>query len=211
MIEGAKLIWVNAQAVRGELKKADVQRVKAGQTAVRVEGFQLMKKLKSEVRAGSVAGKSFSPLTEIAKRSVTGGARAKKPSPNRKAMSRTAVAIRYAVTKLGGGMQMSVGYVESGGRSGKMSKSWTKIANKLQEGGTHPVTEKLRARLMEIGASMQRGRNKRAARCFFLRKSTQQFSTPARPVIAPFWRMHGPGALRRIESNYERKMKGERI
>jgi len=80
--------WVvkNILEFEQNLEADNKARVKAAQTSTKVEGFQLMKALKSEIRAGAPGSVQFSPLTEIAKRT---GRR-----PGRKPLSRLAIPIR---------------------------------------------------------------------------------------------------------------------
>ena len=71
----------------------------------------------------------------------------------------------------------------------------------------------MRRTLKLMGANLagQSGRNKGKAIYFFLRKETTTFTTPARDVIDAFWASHQGEVMGNIRSNFERKMRGERI
>lgn len=198
-----KMVIRNLDGFKRDMKKADGQRKYAAFTAVRVEGYSLMKDLKSEIRAGAPGGVPFSPLTQMALR--TGKPR------NRSPLKKLAVPIRYRSEKKGNGYSISIGFVDPG-RGKVLSKSWKRLANLLQTGGKTKVTEKKRKSLIAMGARMSKRKStRRSSNVFFLRKTTREFDIPGRPILDPFWRNHKERAKRNIQRNFERKMGGERI
>lgn len=195
----ARLIVKNAEKFRRDMKREETRTRKASETAARVEGFRLMKLLKQQIMEGAPGGRPFEGLTEIGKR-LGRGAR------TRKALKRLAVPVRYGVDRSGGVFRVSVGYLPE-----KISKKWVWLAEVQQEGRRVPVTEKLRRGFALYGAALKKGRNRAAARYFFLRKETRFLETPARPIIDPFWGAHEREARQKIQENFERKMAGQRI
>jgi hypothetical protein len=173
---------------------------KAMETAVKVEGYRLMKILKEQLRAGKPGGSELDPLTEIGKRYG-------KPI-NRKPLSRLAPVIRYGVERRGDGMVVGIGFIDYGSK--KLSKSWLRIAEEQQEGAIRAISEERRKGIISIGVSLAK-RKDATARFFFLRETTQTAKIPPRPVIGPFISAHLKGSGRIIVSNFERKMRGERI
>jgi hypothetical protein len=194
-------------AVFKELQKTvkDIQAdkartTKAMETAVKVEGYRLMKILKEQLKAGKPGGSELDPLTEIGKRYG-------KPI-NRKPLSRLAPTIRYGVERRGDGMVVGIGFVDYGSK--KLSKSWLRIAEEQQEGAVKAISEERRKGIISIGVSLAR-RKDPTAKFFFLRKTTQTAKIPPRPIIDPFVSAHLKESERIIVSNFERKMRGERI
>lgn len=205
-VPAARLIVKNLTRVRKDLEKADKARVKAAETALKVEGFRLSGLMKRELRANTVGGRSLVPLSEIARR-YYGRTRSKN-----KALGALLKAIRYRATRAGGRFNVEVGFVDPG-RGKMLSKSWKRIAQRLQEGFTETVDTQKRLGLIRRGARMltKSGRGQKAQKYFFLRKATKTFSTPARPIVDPFWDAHRNQAQRNIIANWERKLRGERI
>ncbi|MBT3368416.1 MAG: hypothetical protein HN416_14785, partial [Nitrospina sp.] len=68
---GIKFV-AKVKALQRDLEAYDKKRIKAYQTAVKVEGFRLFKTFKEEVAAGRPGGTKLSPLSQIAKRTKTG-------------------------------------------------------------------------------------------------------------------------------------------
>jgi hypothetical protein len=186
-----------------DLEKADKARIKAAQTAVRVEAYNQAQQLKEEIREGAPGGRSFSPLSQIAM--ARKSARAAK-SP----LSRMATQVRYSVDKGGNQTTYSFGF----GVHGAYSARWIYLAKQHQAGFTRPVTEDMRRGLIAMAARLKRSKKddkRSSARFFFLRKSTTQIDIPARPIIGPFWQAHKAQAEQNIALNFYRKMRGERI
>ena len=166
---------------------------KALDTAVRVEGFRLMRLLKKEIRQGAPGGRKFAPLSYIARRRMHRG----RNSPLR----RLAVAVRYHVA------DRQPLQVEIGWTGPKVSKRWKYLARVLQEGFEHGMAAVTRAAIIQAGSRMTK--RTKARRYHFIRQSTRRFTTPARPIMEPFWDAHEDDARRNITKNFRRKMKGE--
>lgn len=206
MAEVARLLVQNMREFRREMELADKARIKAGQTAVRVEVFRLKKLLAAELRKGAPGGKALEPLRVISR-----GAR------NRKPLAALAKAVRYWSRSDGGDRIFSVGFNggtvtgQSGGerKGNQLSASWIRIAETQQEGKTFAAGEK-KSGIIRQGGVLKKQR-KRHAKYYFLKKSTTSFTVPRRPVIDPFWAAHQQEAGKNIVNNFNRKMAGERI
>lgn len=194
----AKLIWKNSQAVKKDLDAADKKRVKSAEVATRVEGFRLSKLLKEQIRAGAPGGHRFAPLSMIAKRRNRG-------AMGRNPLQRLAMPIRSQVERPDGRFNVAVGFAGK-----KISKSWKRIAELLQQGGSVSMKSGTRLVLRQMGAKLKKRRKPEASK-FFIRRSTQRFKVPARPIIDPFWNANRAQARQNIVKNWERKMAGERI
>lgn len=182
---------------------------KANQTAVKIEGYRLMRLMRSEIKKGAPGGKAFAGLTYIARRmsrKVRGAGTFVRQSPNRKPLVRTATAVRYAVTKKP--FSMSVGFVNPAGGN-QISTTWRRLAKIQQAGFTRQVTKKQRVAMARRGGEL--GTVDGGNTPFFLKKTTKTMTTPARPIIAPFWQAHQNAARANIRKNFKRKMAGERI
>ncbi len=173
---------------------------KAMNTAIKVEAFRLKKKLQSDLRKGAPGGSDLSPLSYIARRMWR--------NPNRKPLSKLAPAVRYRVAKQTP-FTAEVGFVQPGSGSHKVSSSWRRLAKLHQEGFTQDITRRQRFFVINRGAEL--GTVEGGNTPFFLRKSTKKFTTPARPIIDPFWRANRKKARQNIKGNFRRKMKGQRI
>jgi hypothetical protein len=175
------------------LKKESRRQKKAFETAVKVEGFRLRKRLQQEIRQGAPGGAEFAPLSMIQRRR----------SRRKTALRPLAKAVRYHVTRgESGGLEMRIGWTGP-----KVSKAWKRIAERQQEGYTVPFKPSFRRYLAGYGGEI-RGKFRPY---FFLRKETRAAEVPARPIIEPFWDAHKDEARRNIARNYFRKLKGERI
>lgn len=197
----AQLVARNLRGFQQAMKAADAATRKAGETAVKVEAFRLAGVLKRELKAGAPGGRGVAPLRVISR-----GTR------NRKPLARLAPAVRYWSTRTPTGLAASVGF--GGAGKAATSAAWLRIAARLQEGYVTPAGAPrahgtLRQYFVRIGASM--GKGSRLRRYYFLRKATGALTTPARPIIAPFWAAHRSETERNIVSNFNRKMRGERI
>lgn len=209
-MSAARFVARNLLQFQKELNAADKNRIKAGQTAAKVEGFRLKGVLQQEIRAGAPGGKDFEGLSHFAKRF----------RPNRKPLAKLATAIRYSTRKYKDSLFVTIGF---GSPTSRVSKSFMRLAALHQEGGEIPLgaydrnrtfdTMSLRTRMVLIGAgtrSFGRGEKSRA-RYMFVRKSTENIKLPARPIIEPFWTAHQTQAAKNIMNNFEKKMRGERI
>jgi hypothetical protein len=201
----ANFIIKNLKEFQRSLEQAEKARIKAAQTAVKVEGFRLSKVLKQEIKAGAPGGRPFSPLSAIASMRRYGAGK-RKP-----ALFRMAVPVRYRVQYEGNNMTVQIGYVDPS-KGARISKSWVRLAQLHQAGGKLPVTEDMRKALAAIGARMKKRKiNRSKANVFFLKPTTTQVDIPARPIIDPFWDAHKAEAEHNIALNFYRKMRGERI
>ena len=171
------------------LKAQRKDEVKALETAVKVEGYRLMRALKAQIRGGNIAGPEKSMI-------------ARKISRSTRPLRRLATAVRYQVERQP--FAFHFGWVGP-----KVSKSWKRIAIRQQEGFTQQVTERQRAFFRGLGASMSK--RSKYQKYFFLKKSTTTMKTPARPILEPFWNANRERAWRQIADNYRRKLAGERI
>ena len=114
-------------------------------------------------------------------------------------------------------------------RSNISSKKWRSLAASHQKGFSRTITEAQRRAIVHRGARLlgwdrtmggktsyknKYGDNLEATAGntpFFLKKSTKTLTTPARPIIAPFWQAHQQSIRRNIASNFKRKMAGQHI
>ena len=172
---------------------------KAAIDATKIEGYRLMRLMKDEIRAGAPGGQAFAPLSVL--RLGKG--------KSRKALSRLAIAPRYATLGQGETTKVMVGFLTI-----KSSKTWVNIAKKHQEGFEVDADKlqwggiTLRRQFARRGAKIK---DESIRKYFFLRRSTEKLKTPPRDIVVPFWKAHNQEALRNIQANFIRKMKGERI
>jgi len=204
-----------ADAVSKEIRREFQQSEKDLNIAMRIEGFRLMKQMRSEISHGRPGGVPFHPLSEIGRRTMAKrlqgdlswkryGMVGQAGAAKRRPLRRLASAVRYAVRKKKD-YEVAVGFPAE-----KLSKSWVRIARRQQEGASFSVSEELRTWLRMKGALLRK-KGDPAARYFFLKKSTGRFRTPARPILGPFWRVHRAEAWQNIRENFRRKQRGERI
>ncbi len=187
-----------AESLVRELKTEEEREKKALATAIRVEGFRLMKTLKREIRQGAPGGSRFKPLAKIASSRRRGRSRR-----SSKALQKAAMAVRYFVPSREP-FEMRIGWVGP-----QVSKSWKRLMAIQQEGFTREITGKQRRFFRHRGAELRERDPSR--KYFFLRKRTRTFKTPARPVMDPFWAAYHDEAWRNIRRNFRRKLRGERI
>jgi hypothetical protein len=195
VLKGAKQTgrWLKAKKDEAE---------KAMNTALKVEGFRLRKDLQKEIRAGAPGGRKFDALSYIARGWAKRRLRPDQP------LASLATAVRYAVTKTVP-YTVKAGFIQPGSGIKTISKRWIALARIHQEGFTRNVTPAMRRSIARSGADL--GTVEGGNTPFFLKKSTTQFKTPARPVIAPFWAAHKFRTKENIRKNFTRKMKGARI
>lgn len=207
------------KGVKKTLKWLEKNRAEAEKNmniALRVEGFRLRKLMQREIKAGSPGGRRFAPLTDISKRMDY------QKSPRRNPLKALAQGVRYHVNPRPP-YQVAVGFV------GPSSKKWRSLAASHQKGFTRTITEAQRRAIVHRGARLlgwdrtmggktsyknKYGGNLEATAGntpFFLKKSTKTLTTPARPIIAPFWQAHQQSIRRNIASNFKRKMAGQHI
>lgn len=206
----------NYPGFKKALASADAKQRKAAQDAVKVKGFRLRGQLISEVKKGAPGGSRFAPLSSMRKEWI-GNPRLKALRPFATGASnfitgeppaRDASPIRYNAALIGKDFKVEIGFVDTASK--KLSKSWKRLAEVHQTGFAHAISPAMRKALARKGAKLKR-EGKRFAKRLFLKKSTTRFSTPARPIIDPFWSTHSSQASRDIEIFFEKKMRGERI
>jgi hypothetical protein len=229
-------VVTNRSEFERDLDKANQDRVKAAITATKVEGFRHWKLFRAELEEGAPGGQSLAAMREVSQwEKWIGRRRRKKYKP----LSGLSKAVRYKVDGKGqlhmeigavdtraqrrdaiqaSGLGESSPFVEWAARG--LSSSWVSIFNRQQSGTSVPVTAGTRELLASIGGKMVGKRYDSAgefgaalgvARYFFLRKSTTQFQIPPRDIVDTYWRRHSAEAMPHIQSNYERKLRGERI
>jgi len=165
------------------------------QTAIKVEGFRLMRLLKHQIREGAPGGKRFVPLSFISRYAL--GRRRNNP------LRRLALGVRYYVPRTD---QPEFHFGWTGPR---VSKSWKRLAEKHQEGFTSRITDEQRAWLRRRTTSKDVPERYKVYFRIPIKRKT--FTTPARPILEPFWKASRAMALRNIGNNYSRKRRGERI
>ena len=205
MGKAAELVWKNAREFRVEMDRKVRVMESAAKIAAKVEGFRLRKELIAQIKAGSVGGSRFAPLSEIAK----------KLKRRDKPILPVHRVIRYRSYKKGHRFGMLVGVVDPG-KGAKISRSWVRLSYIHQESFSTPVTEELREKLRNKAIfTSKSGRIKRRktgwAKYFFLKKSTKYLKTPARPFIEPLMRVNRAEIENNLKTNYLRKLAGEQI
>ena len=208
----ASFIKVALDEAVKELTTVNKARKKAARRAVQMEAYRLFRLMQKEVMKGAPGGKQFAPLKQISKSFTR--------TPNRP-LYELRHAIRYDSGRYedDDGTQMyaiAIGAVAT--RRENMSLSWARIMEKQQAGFTMsvPIYPPLRTWLQVIGSQIRAGKSKfpkKAAKFYFLRAETTEFTVPPRDIVDSFWAAHQSEALPNIVSNYERKLKNpnERI
>lgn len=147
--------------------------------------------------------------------------------------SRGTLPVRYSVSGGQGNLDIRFGFVDT--RQAPLSRSWKRLLLAHQAGFSKTVTQKQRRWAMSVGLelsgfqkvahlatgalSWERSRTKKGrpkkphpkAKYFFWRKSVSVHTTPARPIIVPFWRANKAQAWARIREDFRKKLRGERI
>jgi hypothetical protein len=166
---------------------------KAQLNAIKVEGFSLRETLRQAIIMGKPGpGQRLQDLSMIARtlRRRT-GVRAQSP------LRMLAAGVTYTVDEAA--MTMRVGFT-------RRSAAWViRAAEMQQKGFTRPVTPELRLYMLRRGAqrSFSRSwRGRRAGNPLFLRRTTTRLTTPARPIVAPFWAHEKESSAVRIRRNF---------
>ncbi|MCP3943224.1 MAG: hypothetical protein GY710_17290 [Desulfobacteraceae bacterium] len=219
--------------VRKHLKREHIRVTKAMNTAIRIEGFRLKNLLQKEIAQGQPGNSKLSPLSFIARRlsrTVHGaGGRMQRQSPNRTALARLAQGVRYQVSKQSP-FELTVGWVgpdtitrardfrnpDLGNIFGRgilekdiTSKKWRRLALAHQTGFTRIITPSQRRFIVGRGGEL--GKIEDGDTPFFLKKSTRQFKTPARPILVPFWAKYKGRSRINIDQNFRTKLAGRKI
>lgn len=199
------MIWMAIKNIDSFFSQLDAEyrrHVKTVFSVVRVEGFNQMRKLQAEIKAGSPGGQVFKPLTHLAKvmRDIRYGGGSRFNINKNTELGRTAAwpplyrmfhGIRYHVTypeKKSMNFQFGFGTIFS-------SVQWKRLARMQQEGFITPVTNKMR-----MDFAMKAG--------IPLSSRTTQLITPARDIITPFWEKHQSEMWNNIKANFEIKSRG---
>lgn len=197
----------NAEIIGGARRVTDyieseiARKDQAMETAVRVTAFKMKNQMQKEIRAGSPGHRRMTPLSYIARR-LHGR------SPNRKPLRALASQVRYDVIEQQP-FTMAVGFISPSRGSHSLSKSWQRIVKQHQKGFERDIPLRLRNWIIARGGIL--GKAEGGKTPFFLKKNTQRFKTPARPIVEPFWQYHRNAAKAEIKSNFKKKMAGKRI
>lgn len=200
-----KMVMKNVKAFHDQIDKEDRERIKAANTAVKVEGYRLRSQLQKEIRSGSPGGSQFAPLREVSKRLGKGAV-------GRSPLNRLAVIVQayFTFQPTPSGQQyinkFQVGFVDTA--RFPLSRSWQRIVKLQQEGGKVLPTQETRSIFAAYGSGIKSASIKKY---FYLRSTTTQLNVPSRPIIDPFWKSEQMTAQRNIVRNFELKMAGHRI
>lgn len=189
-VRGVRKLHRDIQAEKKRQHKALYWSVRESAAALRLQ-------LKSEIRAGAPGGRRIEGLTRLARRK-----RDRKSWLPDKPLARLANPIFYQIRSQDP-IQIAVGWTGQRGSGGIR-----RIAERLQEGFTSPVSERRGRFFMHRGQEI----SDRSAfkKYFFLRKSTRQLTTPARPIIEPFWADEKAKAMADIRRRFRLKLMGRR-
>lgn len=176
------------------LKKQRQDSEKAMNTGIKVEAFRLKKLLQTQLRQGKAGADTFDSLSFISKRLTR--------RPNRKPLAKLALGVRYRVA-CRDPFRVEMGFVST------VSESFRHLAERHQRGFSKVISEKQLSFIIGRGASL--GRIEGGDTPFFLTKNTRIFTTPARPIIDPFWQANHNKAMANIRKNFKAKLKGKRI
>lgn len=202
---------VKIRGVRALLNDLDIHSKKgkkALETAIKVEGFRQLKRLRREVRAGTPAGKPYEKqLSAIARRTKRGTLKR-----NQVPLYRLARLLRYNVVYSGGELKFHFGFVNTNKRN--LSGTYKQLLIKHQAGVdvlyTGSRTE-LGRRFARIGGRLKK-KGDADAKFFFLRRTTgRTVNLPRRQIIDPFYERYRPEMIQNIRRNFRLKMAGKRI
>ncbi len=205
------MIKITVTGIRNLHKALEVEgdrQKKALQTAIKVEGYRLLRQFREEIKKGVPGGHPYAhELSVIARRTQRG-----LPKKNQIPLYRLARLLRYNVAFVDGDMQLSFGFVSN--RKNKMSGSWKALLIKHQEGVStlyQGSRTELGRRFARIGGKLKK-KDDPDAKYFFLRRTTgRNIKLPERPMTEPFWLSNQVEARNNITRNFKRKMKGKRI
>lgn len=193
-------------------RKFEKDTEKARSIAIKIEAYRLRKVLLNEIKKGAPGGNQYKELS-IASRATVKGLGRRKPftklfsTQGAPAPGKGVVPVRYKETVKG--KQFEIGFTSD------LSKSWRYLMGYHQTGGSRPISDKTRASWRRRGAYWKKKFGSRSrsklTKVFFLKKSTKIMKDPKRPMVDPFWAAHERTAIKNIESNFDRKMRGEKI
>jgi hypothetical protein len=210
------LIQMNYQEFKRDFGYSAQAVDKAAQSAAKTVAYALKVELQKEIRQSTIAGVRMKAMREISmnaalrRRSYSrgGGKLGKIPGGDRPLWMLQKV-VRYNVPDDRETLFHSeVGFVSP--PKAPISRNWMNIAYRQQEGATFKVPSALRRHLKLIGAGMKKAGDPKA-KFYFLRKSTESFTDPAREIVDPFAAAHQQFAIETIRQRFEMKLKGEWI
>ena len=190
----------NFRSIGKKIDQAHADLKKAQLNAIKTEGFSLMHTLRQAILLSSPApGHHLKDLSMIA-RTINRRTGVRTPRP----LKRLAAGITYQVNALD--QSMTVGFT-------RRSPHWARRAAERQQAGfTRPVTPELRLYLRRRGAQRsfsRKWRGRRTGNPLFLKLTTRQLVTPARPIIAPFWAAEKSKSEKRIRANFRLISRGQ--
>ena len=217
-IQGLKNLERLGNAVKSEEKSVD----KALNSGIKVEGYRLTRLLIREIRAGAPGGRPLKPLTNLAKYKASKGVfknTGRKPftrlfgtrragDAGSQGLSRGTLPVRYDSREDHQGFHLHFGFVDT--KKEPLSDSWKQLMTMHQKGFQSKASPRMKQWIAKTGGAIWED-SPRRARPFFLRRTTNVFRTPARPIIDPFWKAHQSEAWLNIRDNFRKKMRGERI
>ena len=204
-VKGAKAL-AKALDLQGDRQK------KALATAVKVEGYNRLKQLRAEIKAGLPGGHPYAhQLSALAGRTKTGRKR-----KNQVPLYKLARGLRYKVSyDAKGNISYSFGFIN---RNAAMNNSYKKLVLKHDDGGRFALKalysgsrKELGRKFAVIGGKLQK-KGDPDAKYFFLTKAyNSSFQLPSRPIVEPFVHETREAALANIKRNVIRKLQGHRI
>ena len=174
----------NCVKLTQDIRQYNEKRIHNYRNAVKIEFFRLRKLLKKEIEESAPGGQKFAPLSEATKKIWKWQFEEMGIKMERfqdRPLFKLSRPIYYKVWTNPTNIHMSIGFV------GKMSASMFRLAHIHQEGFSSPLTTRPGS------------------------KPGPTVHTPARLIIVPFWARYQREAETNIQSNFERKMRGERI
>lgn len=199
-----KLTVQGVKEAKLELSNCDVRIEKATRKSVLVVAKEKTKKLKTQLKAGAIAGKKLTGLTAIGrhytsrKQNEDGAIGSVKFRPD-KPLSRIAKYINYAENKKSlTGYSVDGGFVQKKGRGGNV---YALLGKRLQAGYNIPVTKQSRKYFARVGGSLSK--RSKFKKYFFLKKGTVMFTVPGRPVIDPFWESESNNIRSEVATNFK--------
>ncbi len=159
--------------------------LKAMEDAVKITAFGISKDMRNELKTGQIGLKPIQIYRNEAKD------RRYKKKRNINPLNILAIGIIYKFFKKD--LRATIGFHGETGRT-----IWAKkFAGEHQTGTTIPYTDYFKKKLIEKG--------------IHIRKTTQNASVPARDIIGNFFAKHQSRVIELLKTNFQRKLRGERI
>jgi hypothetical protein len=182
---------------------------KAAKNAASTVAFDMKKQLTSDLKAGNIAGQKMKPMREISKspalkqRYYAKGGGEFSRIPNSKPLWILHKVVRYNVAEQSDTLfHYEVGFVST--PKAPISRNWMEIAQRQQAGASYPVSEALKKKLAEVGASL--GRKNWRRKLYFIK--AKDFTDPPRDIIDSFYAAHGQAAIGLIRERFNQMMTG---